>query len=87
MIHFTNALCAELRPLGRPFAVIRTDPAPGFTVLVNDEILKQQRLMIEVDTTKSKISVAERAIQDREEILCNDPSSRSVTTLELTLAS
>ena len=41
-------LCAELRPLDGPYAVIRTDPAPGFTALVNDEALKQQRLVIEI---------------------------------------
>jgi hypothetical protein len=82
-------LCAELKPHDGPFAVIRTDAAPGFTALVNDEFLKQQRLMIEVGRVKNKNKnpVAERAIQElEEEILRIDPSSRSVTTLELAIA-
>ena len=85
-------LSVELRPLDGPMAVIRTDPAPGFVALVNDEILRQNRLTIEIGRVKNanKNPVAERAIQELElEILKQEPGGGPVThrTLALTTAS
>ncbi|KAK3096607.1 hypothetical protein FSP39_001634 [Pinctada imbricata] len=82
-------LCIEMRPLDGPFSVIRSDPAPGFAALIDDQLMKQQRLVIEIGRIKNKNKnpVAERAIQElEEEILRSDPSSRSITALELALA-
>ncbi len=47
-------LCIELRPLGTPPAVIRTDAAPGFVRLVNDKLLAQHHLTVEVGRVKNK---------------------------------
>ena len=47
-------LCVELCPLDGPFAVVRTDPAPGFQALVNDELLRRHRITIEVGRFKNK---------------------------------
>lgn len=82
-------LCSEMHPLDGPYAVIRTDAAPGFTSLVNDSELSRHRLRIEVGRIKNpnKNPVAERAIQELEdEILRQDPQCKAVTSLLLTLA-
>lgn len=86
MIH----LCVELRPLDGPFAVIRTDPAPGFAALVQDELLTPHRISIEIGRAKNrdkKKPVADKAIQELEdEILRQDPIDRTVSALSRTLA-
>ena len=48
-----------------PPAIIQTDPAPGFKVLVNDKSLHQHRITLELGHAKNpnKNPVAERAIQ------------------------
>ena len=46
-------LCIEMRPLDGPPAVIRTDPAPGFRSLLNDELLHQHRLSLEIGRVKN----------------------------------
>ena len=46
-------LCIEMRPLDGPPAVIRTDPAPGFRSLLNDELLQQHRLSLEIGRVKN----------------------------------
>ena len=46
-------LCIEMRPLDGPPAVIRTDPAPGFRSLLNDELLHQHRLSVEIGRVKN----------------------------------
>ncbi|XP_070548521.1 uncharacterized protein [Ptychodera flava] len=82
-------LCIELRPLDGPHAVIRTDPAPGFAVLVNDDLLRQHRLSIEIGRTKNrnKNPVADRAIQEIEdELLRQDPLCSTITPLSLAIA-
>lgn len=81
-------LCLELLPLDGPFAVIRTDPAPGFTALVNNKLLAKHRISIDIGRIKNinKNPVAERAIQELEtEILRYDPMCRTVTPLYLCL--
>ncbi|VDI46836.1 Hypothetical predicted protein [Mytilus galloprovincialis] len=82
-------LCVELCPLDGPFAVVRTDPAPGFQALVNDELLRRHRITIEVGRfkNKNKNPVADKAIQELEdEILRQDPNTRCISPLSLTLA-
>ena len=61
-------LCIGLNPLDGPCAIIRTDPAPGFVVLANDDILRSHRLSLEVGRHKNinKNPVAEKAIQELE---------------------
>ena len=46
-------LCAELIPLDGPLAVIRTDAAPGFVALTNDELLAKHRIAIEIGNRKN----------------------------------
>ena len=46
-------LCIELRPSDGPPAVIRTDPAPGFSHLVHDDLLKQNHMCIEIGRIKN----------------------------------
>lgn len=82
-------LCIELHPLDGPFALVRTDPAPGFKALVDDDILAKYRLSIDIGNAKNpnKNPVAEKAIQELEdEILRLDPGCRGVSPLLLSLA-
>ena len=82
-------LCIELRPLNGPIAVIRTDPAPGFQALINDQLLQEHRLSIEVGRIKNpnKNPVAERAVQEVEaELLRQDPNGGAITPLQLSIA-
>lgn len=82
-------LCIELRPLNGPPAVIRTDPAPGFKALTNDELLRSYRLSIETGRIKNtnKNPVAERAVQELEcELLRQDPLNGHVSPLDLSTA-
>ena len=60
--------CLPIRPLTGPPAVIRTDPAPGFASLNNDEILRQHHIVIEVGRVKNpnKNPVAEKAVLELE---------------------
>ena len=72
-------------------ALIRVDPAPGFSALINDDLLQTHRICIEVGRIKNinKHPVAEKAIQEVEdELLCEDPSGGpvSVTSLATALA-
>lgn len=81
-------LLAEVHPLDGPFAVIRTDPAPGFKALVSDQLLVRHRLLIELDRVKNpnKNPVAERAIQKLEdEALRSNLSNSALTPLSLSL--
>ena len=57
-------LCLVLRPLDGPHAVIRVDPAPGFVVLRNDEVLTHHNMSLELGRVKNpnKNPVAERAV-------------------------
>ena len=61
-------LIAELVPLEGPPAVVRTDPAPGFKSLIDDETLRQQRISLQIGRIKApnKNPVAEKAIQELE---------------------
>ena len=82
-------LCIELRPSDGPPAVIRNDPAPGFSRLVHDDLLKQNHMCIEIGRIKNpnKNPVAEKAVRElEEEILRLDPMGGSTTPLALSLA-
>lgn len=81
-------LLAEVHPLDGPFAIIRTDPAPGFKALINDELLTRHRIAYELGRPKNvnKNPVAERAIHELEvEILRFDPDNKVVSHLSLAL--
>lgn len=82
-------LCIELHPLDGPLAVIRTDPAPGFTSLAHDELLHRHRLSIEVGRVKNpnKNPVAEKAVRELEdELLRQNPERGPVSPLALSTA-
>ena len=82
-------LCLEMRPMGGPPAVIRTDPAPGFKALVNDPLLTMRRITIELGQAKNpnKNPVAERAVQELEmELLRQEPLGGGVPPLTLAVA-
>ena len=77
-------LCSDLQPLEGPYAVIRTDAAPGFVSLVGDALLQKYHFSIEIGRVKkiNKNPVAERAIQELEMRYCDltqpeDKSQRS----------
>lgn len=82
-------LCIEQRPLDGPIAIIRTDPAPGFQALVNDQSLNSHRLNIEIGRVKNnnKNPVAERAIQELEkEILKQEARGGALSPKTLAIA-
>ena len=82
-------LCAELCPLDCPSALIRTEPAPAFKSLVNDELLARYRIMLELGRAKNlnKNPVAERAIQElEEELLRQDPHGEPISPTLLAVA-
>ena len=75
-----------MRPLDGPRAIIRTDPAPGFQALVNDDLLASSRLCIEIGRVKNvnKNPVVERAVQELcEHILRIDSTARAITPMSL----
>ena len=79
-------LCVQLRPLDGPTAVIRTDPAPGFKALRDDQLLKHHRITLEIGDAKNrnKNPVAERAVQEVEsELLRHDPLGGPVNHVQL----
>lgn len=45
--------CVELRQMGGPSAVVRTNPAPGFQALANDLIFKSHQILIELRRFKN----------------------------------
>ena len=82
-------LALDLVPLDGPSAVVRTDAAPGFVALGDDDLLNRYNIVIEVGRTKNsnKNPVAERAIQELElEIKKQDPTCRALTPLMLAIA-
>ena len=82
-------LCVQLRPLDGPTAVIRTDPAPGFKALRDDQLLKHHRITLEIGDAKNrnKNPIAERAVQEVEsELLRHDPLGGPVTHVTLAVA-
>ena len=82
-------LCIEIRPLDGPTTVIRVDPAPGFTSLVNDQTLSDLHIQLEIGRVKNtnKNPIAEKAIAELEnELLKQEPGGGPVTSLTLAIA-
>lgn len=79
--------CIELRPRDGPFAVVRTDPSPGFQALANDLILKFHRISIELGRLKNGKKPCHRTCSPRrrEHIPRIDPIARAVFSLLLSL--
>ena len=81
-------LCIQMRPL-RPLAIIRTNPAPGFKVLVNNQVLHQHRITLELGNAKNlnKNPVAEKAVQElQSELLHQDPCGGTTSHITLAIA-
>jgi hypothetical protein len=59
-------LFSEVRYLGESGVTVRVDPAPGFTALINDPILKQHNIMLVIGRAKNinKNPIAEHAIEE-----------------------
>ena len=69
-------LCVQMRPLDGLPVFVRTDLAPGFKVLTDDQQLKHHRITIDLGHAKNqnKNPVAEKAVQELEnELLRHDP--------------
>ena len=60
-----------MRPLDGPFAIIRTDPAPGLEALKDDKLLHQHRVSFELGRAKNpnKNPVAGKAVEELEQEL------------------
>ena len=83
------SLCIELRPVGGPPAVIRTDPAPGFVTLQDDSVLRKYNITLEIGRVKNpnKNPVADKGIQELEhELQRLEPSGGPITRLTLSIA-
>ena len=83
------SLCVGLRPLDGPPAVIRVDPAPGFTKLKEDKTLSKHHLCIEVGRIKNvnKNPVAEKAIKELEdELIRQNPDRTQITSSMLAIS-
>lgn len=78
-------LCVELCPSDGQFAVVRTDPAPVFKVLVSDGLFRHPRITLELDRANNlkKNPVAERAVQ---EMLRQEPKGGPVSLTVLAIA-
>ena len=69
--------------------IIRVDPAPGFTKLLTDKVLKQHNITLDIGRVKNinKNPVAERAIEELgAEVLNISPHGDPVSKLTLALA-
>ena len=86
------SLCVQLQPLSGPTSVIRTDAAPAFMKLREDEILQKHHIKLEIGRVKNinKNPVAEKAIQEVEEELLKtanyDRLNRTITPRTLAVA-
>ena len=82
-------LLLPLVPLQGPPSVLRTDPAPCFQALEDDEVLASHNMTIEIGDHKNenKNPIAERAIQELEaEIKRVAPGGAPVTPTQLVIA-
>ena len=83
------SLAVELRPLDGPHAVIRVDPAPGFSKLKNDKLLYSNRIALDIGRVKNKNKnpVAEKAIQELEnELIRINPNGNVISLSTLAIA-
>ena len=82
-------LIVGLHPLDGPRAVIRVDPAPGFSSLSNNDSLGHLNVSIDVSCIKNKNHnpVAEKAVRElEEELLRQQPGGGPVGEVGLALA-
>ena len=82
-------LIIGLHPLDGPRAIIRVDPAPGFTSMSNNDSLNHLNVTIEVVRIKNKNKnpVAEKAVRElEEELIRQEPGGRPVSEVGLALA-
>ena len=82
-------LIVGLHPLDGPSAIIRVDPAPGFTFICNNDSLKHLNVTIEVGRVKNKKKnpVAEKAVRELEdELIRQEPGDRQVSDVGLVIA-
>ncbi len=82
-------LCSTVRSLGDGGIYIRVDPAPGFTALANDSMLKQHGINLVIGHAKNvnKNPIAERAIQELGlECLHLSPEGGPISSVTLALA-
>ena len=81
--------CLPIRPIRGSSGVVRTDSAPCFKSLENDEFLLSHHISIEVDNPKNpnNNAVLEKAVQDiKREFLKVDPTGSLVSSASLTIA-
>ena len=82
-------LCIQMHPLDGPPVVVRTNPAPGFKTLTEDQQLKHHRITLDLGHPKNcnKNPVAERAVQEIEnELLRHYTLGGPVSLLKLAVA-
>ena len=82
-------LIVGLHPLDGPSAIIRVDPAPGFTFICNNDSLKHLNVTIEVGRVKNKKKnpVVEKAVRELDdELIRQEPGDRQVSDVGLVLA-
>ena len=66
--------CVELVRLDGPLAVVRIDPAPDITTVVDDKFLQHHRIAIETSRENNKNPMAENAIRELEvDLPCKIP--------------
>ena len=83
------SLLLPLHPSEGPMTTVRTDPAPGFQSLFNNQPLKEKGIIFELGRIKNpnKNPIADKAIQELEnEILRLEPTESPITTSQLNLA-
>ena len=75
-------LLVGMVPLDGPCAIVRVDPAPGFKALKGDSILKKHRIELDVGREKNvnKNPVAERAVQELEEVIQRQDFHNAIIT-------
>ena len=75
-------LLVGMVPLDGPCAIVRVDPAPGFKALKGDPILRKHRIELDVGREKNinKNPVAERAVQELEEVIQRQDFHNAIIT-------
>ena len=81
--------CTSLRATGGPQTIVRVDPAPGFSSLVNDSKLKEHGIIVEIGRIKNvnKNPVGEHAVREvGDEILRLNPDGNPISEATLAVA-
>ena len=83
------SLILPLHPSDGPTSIVRSDPAPGFQTLHENQPLKDKGIIIELGRYKNpnKNPIADKAIQELEsEILRIEPSEKPLSSSQLNFA-